>query len=201
MIIALSLLFGNLFLLGNLAIGSIYAVLNLTVCMIPLVAFGAQNPRLAVHLRVIFPREVHLKAVVALLVRNVQIVAVLAQRKCGSSALILQLDLVKDRVFLFLVRLSCAETCSQSCLEGERAARSGWIFGDLALLILGSSRVRRSMVDTTQTSCLHFCIIGTKLVVTGLFNASEDCLVGRVSFLDLALPLFIVQITFSISYF
>ena len=126
MIIAFfSLLFGNLFLLGNLAIGSIYAVLNLAVSMVPLVAFGAQNPRLAVHLRVVFPREVHLKAVVALLVRNVQIVAVLAQRKSGASAVILQLDLVKDRIFLFLVNLSGAETCSQSCLEGERAARSG----------------------------------------------------------------------------
>ena len=170
--------------------------------MVPLVALRAQNPRLSVHLGVILSWKVHLKAVVTLLVRNVQIVAVLAQRKSGARTVILQLDLVKDRIFLFLVKLlGGAETSSQSCLKGKRSTSCGWIFWDLALLILGSSRVRTTMVDTTEPTRLHFGIVGTKLIVTSLFNASEDCFVGRVTFLDLPLPLFIVQITFSISYF
>lgn len=227
--------FRYLFLLSYLAIGCISAMLNFAVGVVPLFALGAEDPGLAVHLGVILPRKVHLEAVVALLVGQTQIVAILAQTQSGGGgargacSLILQLHLVKYGVSLLLFLVYCTSCGAQSCrklrFEWERSSQiccMFWYFASTLLrflmswLLLTNSCYKsgcwwlaaRLLIHTAQPSSLHFGIVGAKLVVTSLFNASEDGLVkGRVSLHFFGTPslrqtvFFIVQITFYIGYF
>ena len=124
-------LFLALDLHGSLSVDRISSVFDLTVGMVPLVARVAGDPGFPVDLAIIGSREVHLQAVVALLVGSVALVAELTETD----------PLVPDRLLhlLELGLLSGYDGVLLLCLaRWLLSARRGWLaFGGGLHLLQG----------------------------------------------------------------